>query len=129
MMAEKLLTGAIKQDTKLRPDDYLVYMIINIGLGAAATTLTYMNKQKVYAWFIFTFPDQLPKDDILQNMNMTIEGNAVFDITKGINADTIGGIQNDPKGAAEKATGIKVPKAPKLPDIPVLSKDEWEYDF
>lgn len=131
-MKDKKVLGQIPEDTKLRPEDYLAYMIVNIGLGGGATAVTYMYKQKLFAWFIFTFPDQLPEDDLMQEMNKTLEGTPIFDVKKGINADTIGGIQKDPKGTIEKATGEKLPEAPKLPELPKfkkVEKDEWEYDF
>jgi len=54
-------------------------MIINIALGGAATAITYMNKVNLYNWFVWTFPGQLEKDDILQEMNTEGEGNPIFD--------------------------------------------------
>jgi hypothetical protein len=54
-------------------------MITNIALGGAATALTFMNKVNLYNWFVWTFPGQLEKDDILQAMNTEGEGNPIFD--------------------------------------------------
>jgi len=65
MMAEKMMTGKIPKDTKLKPDGAISYMIVNAAMGAGAAALTYLNKKALYAWFDFSFPDQLPKDDIL----------------------------------------------------------------
>lgn len=56
----------------------------------------------------------------MQEMNKTLEGKPIFDVQKGINADTIGGIQNNPKGTLEEATGEKAPEIPKVPELPKL---------
>jgi len=120
-MAEKIATGVIPADTKLKPEGALAYMIVNAALGGGAAALTFLNKKALYAWFVYSFPKQLPDDDILQALNsdeVLIKGNPL---------DNAKSVASDPLGTVSDKTGGVVP--PKIPELPKFNSavEDWEF--
>ena len=49
--------GERDENYNKRPDDAMVYMVINAAMGGGAAALTMLNKEGLYNWFVTYFPN------------------------------------------------------------------------
>jgi len=56
-MKQSIIDGERDRNYNKRPDDAMVYMVINTAMGGAAAVLTMLNKEGLYNWFVTYFPN------------------------------------------------------------------------